>query len=286
MDTTAAPGAPVLLERAVEEALVDLVRRVARAEILPRFRNLEAGAIGAKTAPDDLVTEADTAAEAALTVGVACILPGAQVVGEEAVSADPGVRRHLSDDLTVILDPVDGTWNFASGVAVFGVILAVCVRGRCIFGLLYDPVMDDWVMARPGGGAWFCRDGAQPRRLSVSSETRAGDMTGFVPVFMFPPEARAQAARAMLGFRRATTFRCSCHEYRLVAQGRADFLVNGGIHPWDHAAGDLCVREAGGVTAMLAGGAYDATVDSGTLLTANSPATLALLRETFAPALG
>ncbi|WP_102107169.1 inositol monophosphatase family protein [Oceaniglobus roseus] len=270
----------------IEDALVALVRQVAQAEILPRFRRLDAAGVSAKTAPDDLVTEADTAAEAALTAGVRRILPDALVVGEEAVSADPGVLERIGGDLVVILDPVDGTWNFASGVAVFGVILAVTVRGRCVFGLLYDPVMDDWVMARPGGGAWFCREGAAPQRLSVSREADPAAMTGFVPVFMFPDARRAAAAEAMLGFRRATTFRCSCHEYRLLAQGRVDFLVNGGLNAWDHAAGELCVREAGGAALMLDGRAYDATLTEGTLVAGNDAATVAMLRDRFGPVLG
>ncbi|WP_099823591.1 inositol monophosphatase family protein [Oceaniglobus indicus] len=269
------------LPRKTEDALIALVRDVARTEIMPRFRNLGHGDIARKTTPDDLVTEADTAAEIALSAGVRAILPAARIVGEEAVSADAAVLDRIGGDLVVILDPVDGTWNFASGIAVFGVILAVTVRGRCIFGLLYDPVMDDWIMARPGGGAWFCRDGVPPRRLSVSPPADMADMTGLVPVFMFPEQARPAAATAMLGFRRTTTFRCSCHEYRLLAQGRVDFLVNGGIHAWDHSAGDLCVREAGGHTAMMDGSRYDATRRTGTLLSANTADTVDLLRATF-----
>ena len=117
---------------------------------MPRFRRLVPGAARAKSAPDDLVTEADLAMEAALTEGVRRVLPGTAVVGKEAVAADPGVRAAAGAELAVIVDPLDGTWNFTHGVAVFGVILAVARWGEPVWGLLYDPLLDDWVVARRG----------------------------------------------------------------------------------------------------------------------------------------
>ena len=148
----------------LEEALIALVRRVAKSEILPRFRRLPDSDIRSKSAPDDLVTEADERAEAAMSAAVAQMMPEALVIGEEAVSADPTILAGLAEaERAVIIDPVDGTWNFAKGLATFGVVLAVAERGETVFGLLYDPVMDDWVMANRGGGTWYCRPDAAPR---------------------------------------------------------------------------------------------------------------------------
>ena len=278
------PG-PDGLDAKAEAALIALVRRAAQDEILPRFRRLALGDVRAKAHVDDLVTEADLRAEAAITRGVAAILPGAQVVGEEAVAADPAVVRRIGEAaVAVIVDPVDGTWNFANGLATFGVILAVTLRGETAFGLLYDPVMDDWILARRGGGTWFCRPGAEPVRLGLEdSGAGLGDTTGFVPLYLFPQAAQRRLAEAMPEFRRVWSVRCACHEYRLLAQGSADFCLTGTLNPWDHAAGVLAVTEAGGAAALLSGETYAPTRTEGYLLVARSARQLEDLRGRLAP---
>ena len=269
----------------IEEALVALVRRVAKAEILPRFRRLAPGTVQAKSGPDDLVTEADTSAEAAIREGVRAILPDALFLGEEAIAANPALLDGLADaPVAVIVDPVDGTWNFAKGLATFGVILAVAERGETVFGLLYDPVMDDWVRASAGRGAWFGRPDGEATRLSVSGAAAIPDAVGFVPLFLFPMEARQKLAGAIPGFRRIWSVRCSCHEYRLMAQGHADFCLSGSLNPWDHAAGALAVAEAGGAVGLLDGGDYAAKLtEGGYLVTARSAEMLDRIRDVFGP---
>ena len=269
----------------IEEALIAIVRRVAKAEIMPRFRHLPDDDIKSKSAPDDLVTEADVRAEAEITKAVQALLPEALIVGEEAVSADAGVLRGLAEaECAVIIDPVDGTWNFAKGLATFGVILAVTIRGETVFGMLYDPVLDDWVIARRGGGAWFCRPDSEPRRLSIGGDTPLDQSVGFVPLFLFPYETRMRLAGAIPGFRRIWSVRCSCHEYRLLAQGHGDFCLSGTLNPWDHAAGALAVEEAGGVVGLLDGTPYRGGMSgAGCLVTARSTETLARIRATFGP---
>ena len=269
----------------MESALVDLVRRTAAAEIMPRFRQLPSGDIRAKSGPEDLVTEADIRAEMAIAAGIRALLPDAVVIGEEAVSENAAILDGLAEaDLAVIIDPVDGTWNFAKGLATFGVILAVTERGRTIFGLLYDPVMDDWIWARAGGGTWIQRPGAEPVRLTVDGSPDLENATGFVPLFLFPYETRMALAGAIPGFRRIWSVRCSCHEYRLMAQGHADFCLSGSLNPWDHAAGALAVEEAGGAVGLLDGRDYSvALTEGGHLVTAKSAATLDRIRAVFGP---
>lgn len=198
-------------------ALTDLVRRVARAEIMPRFRAIGGADIGTKSAEDDLVTIADTASEAALAAGIAGILPDAMVVGEEAVSADPRVLDGLDGaDLAVIVDPIDGTWNYANGLAVFGVILAVVERGETTFGLLYDPVGDDWISARRGEGAWYAGPSRAPLRLDVGRPgADPAALLGYVQVHLFPKAEQPGVAATLPRFRRTLSLRCSCHEYRM-----------------------------------------------------------------------
>ncbi|MBY6092854.1 inositol monophosphatase family protein [Maritimibacter alkaliphilus] len=261
------------------EALVALLREVAAEVILPRFRHLDASEIEAKTSPNDLVTVADREAEVLLAEGVQRILPGCAVVGEEAVEDDPGLVAQIAEAETcVILDPVDGTSNFARGLAVFGMILAVTRRGETVFGLLYDPVCDDWVMAHRGGGAWFVR-GETRQRLSTRAPRPLPEIEGMVPLSQADPDVRAASIAPFDGMRQVQTLRCSCHEYRLLAMGQTDFVTAVTIKPWDHAAGQLILAEAGGASLLDDGSAYAPTRHSGRLISAASPEVLALLRD-------
>ena len=266
-------------------ALVDAVRETARAEILPRFRALDPSEVDAKSAFDDLVTVADRAAEAMLTARIRDILPGDSVVGEEAVAEDAALLDRVGAGRCSIIDPIDGTWNFAHGIANYGVILAVAEEGETVWGLLYDPSFDDWIVAGRGGGAWFHRGGTA-RRLAVSPDDTPDDrLRGNVGDYMYPPDLRPRLAATIPRFRRSASLGASLHEYRLMALGGSDFVLNGMLMPWDHAAGALILREAGGVSRLLDGRDYRPTMREGRLLNARTEAIWARLAEMFDGAL-
>jgi len=262
-------------------AIVGAVRDAAREYILPRFRNLRPDDVGTKSGPQDLVTLADTLAERAMTAALAGALPDALIVGEEAIAADPTLRDRIAEAETcVILDPVDGTWNFAKGLPLFGVIAAVTSRGRPVAGMLHDPVVDDWVWTKAGGGAVLERPDGASRPLRVSEATDIGAITGYVPAGLFGAATRIRLVEALQEVPRIHTLRCSCHEYRMLAQGHVEFCLSGPEpHPWDHAAGTLAVREAGGVARMLDGSDYHAGVRRGVILSANSEVVWAEVAE-------
>ncbi|MEJ6391552.1 inositol monophosphatase family protein [Gymnodinialimonas ulvae] len=264
-----------------EAALIDAVRTAARSEIMPRFRNLPAADIATKSAPDDLVTVADRAAERAITDAVQRILPEATVVGEEAAADDPAILDRVGTGLCVIIDPIDGTWNFANGLSVFGVIVAVVSEGRTIWGMLYDPTHDDWIAARVGQGAWFCAPDAAPRAVQMGSAVALDRMTGLIVSSQFPAKDQLHIAQTLPRFHRVTNLMCSCHEYRLLAQGSVDFCLNAHLNPWDHAAGALIVQEAGGVARLLDGADYRPTRRDGRLLLAKSEASWAALADIY-----
>lgn len=230
-----------------EAALVAIVRHAAQTEIMPRFRSLPPEAIAAKSGPEDLVTEADLATEARISAGVRALLPEALVIGEEAVAADPSLLEGLAKaPLAVVIDPVDGTNNFADGLATFGVILAVVARGETVFGLLFDPVMEDWILARRGGGAWLCRDGSAPQRLRPQAARPVARTRAWVNLALYPQDQRLAVMQGFPPFARVTTLGCSCHEYRQMALGHVQAMVSPVAKPWDHAAGALVIEEIGG----------------------------------------
>ncbi|MFO6464559.1 inositol monophosphatase family protein [Jannaschia sp. KMU-145] len=263
------------------DAIIAATRAVAAAEIAPRFRNLDAGDVDAKSTWDDLVTVADTAAERALTAQVEAILPGDRVIGEEAVSADPGLLERVGEGRVTIIDPIDGTWNFAHGVANYGVIVAVIEEGETVWGLLYDPSFDDWVAANRGGGAHHVRAGrARPLRTDAA-EAPLGALRGNTGLYHMPHGVRADLAATAPLFRRMTSQGSSLHEYRCMATGASDFCLNGMLNVWDHAAGALILDEAGGCSRTLDGTPYAPTMREGFLLNARSPALWERLAETF-----
>ena len=268
--------------------LQTLMRDAAEREILPRFRHLAAGDIRRKTSAFDLVTDADEAAERAMTTALAGSFPGALVIGEEACEKDPALLDTLGGaELAFVLDPVDGTINFASGLPLYGVIAAVVARGEVVAGLIYDPIGGDWTIAMRGEGAWTqTREGARlPLRVAQPAALR--EMGGGVSWQNMPEPMRthvtANLRKVAIGF----SYRCAAHEYRLAAAGNCHFLLFHKLMPWDHAAGWLIHQEAGGYSACYDGAPYRPTMRDGGLLCAPDEASwrdlhAALLGDDFA----
>jgi len=271
------------LSPAQQSALVNLVRRAARTEILPRFRTAGRAGAMAKTGPRDLVTEADHAAEAMIARGLQRLFPHALIAGEEAVAARPELRDEVSEaEMAIIIDPVDGTWNFVHGLALFGVIVAVTRFGRPVLGLLYDPVADDWIIADETTPARGVAASGVERAATTSAGGALDDLHGYVHASLMDRARREAFYPRLAALGQATALRCSCHEYRLLAQGAVDFVLSDRLNPWDHAAGVLICRRAGGVARMLDGRDYDTAHHEGVLLCAGSEETWAALRDHFA----
>lgn len=251
------------LRRIVEEA--------ADRHILPRFLPFGAEGVCEKSGPWDLVTEADLACEAALTQTINTEWPEALVIGEEAVSENPGLMKQIGGaEICVIIDPVDGTWNFANGLATWGVIVAVTRFGVPVWGGLYDALSRSWVTAASGTGTTGVSNAGS---VPLTTGSAGAELSGHVPIFLFPDPLRDKIIAALPQFRRINSLRCSCQEYRLLAQGRADFVLAAKLNPWDHAAGVLCVNEAGGVAKLLDGSPYSAANAAGILLSARDART-------------
>ena len=249
--------------------LAAILRDAGRAEVMPRFRNLAAGAVRAKTGPLDLVTEADEAAERAITAALASRFPGVPVVGEEAASADPSVLRRLAGaELAFVVDPIDGTANYAAGMPMFGVMAAAISHGEVIGAAIHEPVMDETALALRGEGAWTERADGSRSDLCVATPAPVAEMAGMASWRFLPAEHRPAVAANMAQTAGAWDCRCSAHQYRLAAAGHVHFLLYYRLYPWDHAPGVLIHREAGGYSARFDGSPYSPLEVSGGLICA------------------
>lgn len=260
--------------------VAELLRSAAQAEILPRFRNLAEGAVRQKTSELDLVTDADEAAERVIGAALLRAFPGALVIGEEAVSRDPDLLKGLSEaDLAFILDPVDGTLNFASGLPLFGVMAAVLRRGEVICGIILDPIADDWAVAVRGEGAWIQRPDGPTQPLQVASPASLSKLAGNVSWRYLSDDLRRVVTGNFWKFAMTPDFRCAAHTYRLNASGHLHFAFSSSVLPWDHAAGWLIHREAGGYTAHFDGSPYLPVNRSGGLISAPDQETWHVVRD-------
>ncbi len=265
------------------DALATILRDAAKAEIMPRFRRLDRGDIRMKSEAIDLVTEADERAERYIKARVAELAPNALFVGEESVAADPGLLDALDGaDLAVVVDPVDGTANFAAGLPLFAVMAAVVHRGETVAGLIYDPMGDDWAMAEKGAGAVLRRPEGPDERLRTMEAPVLAQMVGTVSIAFLPAERKAGVLANLAKIRVPANYRVAGHDYRLLAGGNTAFAFFNKLMPWDHLAGSLIVSEAGGHVALLDGTAYGPTIRTGGLLAASDrTAWDALRREVF-----
>jgi fructose-1,6-bisphosphatase/inositol monophosphatase family enzyme len=247
------------------DAVVTLMRRVAAEIVLPRFRNLSADEIEEKAA-DDMVTVADRESEAALTTGLAALDAGIRVVGEEAVAADASLVDGIEHGRVWIIDPIDGTNNYASGIATFGIMIALVEDGETQAGWILDPVADRLCHAVRGGGAYV--DDARVHARPSGGERPSAVLATY---YMSEADIAALYARAEQAFTVAPMPRCAAEQYPRLVLGTNDVALFQKTLPWDHAPGSLFLREAGGVVRWPDGRDYHVGDQRRGMLAAASP---------------
>jgi fructose-1,6-bisphosphatase/inositol monophosphatase family enzyme len=253
--------------------IAELLRDAARTEIMPRFRRLGAGDVRHKTGPLDLVTDADEAAERLIAAGLTARFPGCLVVGEEGAAADPALLGRLAEaDLAFVVDPVDGTANFAGGLPLFGCMVAAIVRGEVVAGWIHDPLGDDTAVALRGEGAWIETPDGRRTPLRVAAPAPLGRMLGDLSWTYLREPLRTRVASRLPLLAGAVGLRCAAHSYRMAASGHLHLLLFNRLLPWDHAAGCLLHREAGGFAAGFDGQPYSPLRHDGGLICAPTAA--------------
>ncbi|MBO2620971.1 MULTISPECIES: inositol-1-monophosphatase [Shewanella] len=221
--------------------------RAAGQTIMRAYTELDRIEVDAKGV-NDFVTSVDKEAEAAIIYQIRKSYPDHSIVGEEN-----GENRGTNQDYLWIVDPLDGTNNFVNGVPHFAVSIAMQYKGKTEVAVVYDPVRDELFSAARGKGAKL-----NDFRIRVNN---VSDLGASLVATGFPFKARQHTETYMKLF--GETFSL-CADLRragsaaldlaYVAAGRVDAFFELGLKPWDIAAGDLIVREAGGTVTDFSGG--------------------------------
>lgn len=221
------------LMQAVEE-----VARLAGDVALRHYRARLAGGIAVETKSDGSpVTAADREAERTARDWIERHFPGDGILGEEFGTARGDARRRW------VLDPIDGTKTFVTGVPLWGTLVGVVEGDEVLAGGAYFPPVGEMLVAAPGEGCWW-----NGRRCAVSTVAELAQATVLTTSEQFTrtPDCR-DAWRELAGQSKIARTWGDCFGYLLVATGRAEVMTDGRLSEWDAACFLPIIEEAGGV---------------------------------------
>jgi fructose-1,6-bisphosphatase/inositol monophosphatase family enzyme len=233
-----------------------LLLEAARELVLPRFGKLRSHEIEAKPSPldpADIVTVVDREVESYLGPRLDDLTPGAVLVAEEACHRNPSLLDavHGGGGLW-LLDPIDGTKNFARGREAFGIMLGWVEDGRTRAAWILLPASGELFAAEAGGGAFL-----NGERVRVAEEEATEGLRGSLHRKYMPPDLVDRVLpRIRDRYERVPLRGCAAVEYTGVVGGSSDFTVYHRLHPWDHAPGALVLTEAGGRVEHIDGTPY------------------------------
>ena len=233
----------------IAETLHALADAAAR-ETLPRFRapievrnKLRSGF--------DPVTEGDREGERAVRAVIERRFPAHSIIGEEFGTKTGG------DGWTWIIDPIDGTRAFVSGLPLWGTLIGLYRDGRPHAGMLAQPFTGERFWS-DGTGAWFARDGGQAEALTASPVEDLAQATIMTTDPGLFEGAEERSWRRLATETRLRRYGCDCYAYAMVAAGHAELVVESGLHVYDIAALIPIIEGAGGVVT-----AWDGTSAAG-----------------------
>jgi len=230
--------------------------------------------------PRDLVTRADHEAERLITTRIRTRFPNHRILAEEGTAATGDAAR---DSARWIVDPIDGTTNFAHGVPMFAVSIAYEERGTLRCGVVVVPPLEEFFVAERGLGAFLIVGSAEPHRLVTS---RIAELSEALIATGLPGEpVRSQHVATIPPFMRdaqeVRIMGTAAAHLAYVAAGRLDAFWEPGLNAWDVAAGILLVEEAGGRVSDFTG--QPMSPPGGNILATNGALHPAMLQEISRP---
>lgn len=234
------------------EVALDAARR-AGAFLRSRFGSRPP--VSYKGSPTDLVTEMDRGAEAIILAAIRSRFPDHRILAEES-GVLPGAAGHGAGTYRWIVDPLDGTTNYAHGFPIYGVSIALEVDSTVTLGVVYDPSREECFVAERGRGATLNGTAVHVSATPVLAESLLGtsypnDLRGA------PRDNLAEHAALMRRCRSVRSIGSAVLGLAAVAAGRLDGYWEQRLGAWDVAAGALLIGEAGGTVTAVGGGPLD-----------------------------
>lgn len=196
------------------------------------------------------VTEADKRAEAIIRKAIGATYPGEAILGEEQGLTGHGNNRW-------IIDPIDGTKSFVSGVPLYSTLLSYEEDGEPILGICYFPALDEMLFAEKGSGAFF---NGRPARVSKKSTVKGSVICCGSPSSLVKYDRMSGVLKLSETAMAVRTW-SDAYGHALVATGRAEAMIDPVVKLWDISAVTLIVREAGGTATSFKGGSPLTAVD-------------------------
>lgn len=193
-----------------------------------------------RKADESPVTIADHSAEELLRNRIALAFPADGIIGEEFGRSDG------TSGFTWILDPIDGTKSFISGVPLYGTMVGIEHTGRSLVGFVYMPGLDEGVYASVGSGAWHFRGEQPPQPARVSQRPLGRGLFVTSQIDSYAKRGALDVFHRLEKSAYVTRTWGDCYGYLLVATGRAELMVDPILNVWDAAAVQPIIEEAGG----------------------------------------
>ena len=226
------------------EQLQSILKTAAREELLPRFTLVERKL----KADGSIVTEADTAMQQRIFRALQQQWPDIPLLGEEMNASEQQELLNNSPAGLWLLDPLDGTSNFAAGIPYFSVSLALIREGQVYLGIIYDPLRDECFSAELGHGAVL-----NGQQLQVPPDLPPIAQSMGLVDFKRLDAALAARLASHPPYASQRSFGSGALDWCMIATGRCHLYLHGGQKLWDYAAGQLILSESGGYSSTLDG---------------------------------
>jgi len=233
------------IDQSMLQQLELLLREAAASELMPRFRRMERHF----KSDGSIVTAADHACQHKITQALQQQWPKIALLGEEMSESQQNALMQQNQTALWVLDPLDGTSNFASGIPCFSISLALLVNGKVQLGLIYDPTREECFSALSGEGAWL-----NGERLQVNDEAVMPLSNCMAQIdFKRLPKPLAAHIASHPPYSSQRSFGSGALDWCWLAAGRVQLYLHGKQKLWDYSAGQLILTEAGGQSCTLEG---------------------------------
>lgn len=223
------------------QKLLDGIAALAKTEVLARFEQV----VAEEKQDGSLLTEADTEMQKQTQAFLEQNWPEFAFLGEESAQEEQEAAM-ASEQGCWILDPVDGTSNFAAGIPFYSVSLALMIQGKLVAGVVYDPSRNETFAARIGQGATLNGKAL----VAKTTKQTLKQTSGIIDFKRLSPEMATKIA-VEIPYSSQRSFGSVCLDWCWIAAGRGQIYLHGAQNIWDYAAGWLILEEAGGFSCTL-----------------------------------